>query len=231
MVGSRCGGRPQERSFYVVDEREWVGVAVVGGMLLACRFVPTFVFGEECVCSVGRVVNLCEAQAVGQSDGLPVHFRPAYYVDVFLRCAMLQCLFERTERVAAREVALRAAQHDVPAVGQGALRQRLERVASHYYGVARGQRLKAFHVVGQSVYQFVVLAYGEVARHCGYYRYLHVCQSVVFVNGLYVQSYANLARNVRPRVVVLEFEVLVIEAENVLHIGVKLHYRQLSRLS
>ena len=94
---------------FIVNEGKWVSMPLVRGVLFTTCFVPSVVFGEESVGLVGRVVNLGKAQAVGQWQCLRVDFGSAYYINVFVFRTVLKGFVERTVRVAARKVVLRAA--------------------------------------------------------------------------------------------------------------------------
>jgi len=70
--------------------------------------------------------------------------------------------WHRDRAASTRELDVLTAQDDVAAVGQGTLRQGLEGAASHDDGVAGGERLEAFQIVGQPIQQFVLKAYRTV---------------------------------------------------------------------
>ena len=80
---------------------------------------------------------------------------------------MSQCLFKRRVDIATWKTGLRATEHDVAAVGQCALGQRLEGASPHDDGVARGESLKPFEVIRQPIDQFVVVADGAVGGNGG----------------------------------------------------------------
>ena len=82
---------------------------------------------------------------------------------------MLQCLVERGIALASGERCLRATEHYIAAVGQCALGQREECVATHDDGMTSGEGLETLQVVGQPVQQFVVESYAAVLCHgCNY---------------------------------------------------------------
>ena len=87
-----------------------------------------------------------------------------YILILFAAC---EGFLERRVAVASGKFRLCAAHHHIASVGQCALRQRLERVASHDNRMSRGECLEAFQVVGEPIQQFVLVAYGTVLCHGG----------------------------------------------------------------
>ena len=117
----------------------------------------------------------------------------------------------------------RAADHDVAAVGQRALRQRLKGAAPHEDGVARGELLEAALVFADVVNQLVVEADGAVFGHGRNQSDMHSLKNVLD------ESDGDLCGDVGPGVVVLQFEVLVAEVEDALDVGVDAHRGQRPR--
>jgi hypothetical protein len=120
-------------------------------MLFSGTHFPLVVRREKGVGLGGRIVDFGQAELVGLVDGLLVDACPADDVDFLVRGAMAECLVERGVGVASGKGGLRAAQHDIAAIGQGSLGKRLEGVPSHDDGMPRGERLETFQVVREPV--------------------------------------------------------------------------------
>ena len=144
-------------------------------MVFTLSFFPSLVIGrEEDIGSLGGVVYLGKAKPIGNIHCLGIYTCSTYYIYIivvdavlttFLKSAMLQCLVERGIALASGERCLRATEHYVAAVRQCALGQREECAATHDDGMTSGEGLETLQVVGQPVYQFVVMAYSPVAGH------------------------------------------------------------------
>ena len=84
----------------------------------------------------------------------------------------------------------------------------------------------------------VVPAYGIIVRYCYYYTFFHkfIIRSPIRSGMTICQvkddgSDGNDTGNVRMRIIVHEFKVLVLEIEYALHFRIYLHLRQLARLA
>ena len=121
------------------------------------------VIGEERVGLVGHGIDMCQTQAVGHGQCSFVHTLAPYHIHLIVVGASLQCLVKRMEHLNAgcRIIGL-SGNHHIAAVGQGALGQRLECLASHYNSMPRGQVLKMFKIGGQVIKQAALVAYGAV---------------------------------------------------------------------
>ena len=118
-------------------------MTVIYGVILTAFFLPVvFVGREEGVGLDGCVVNLSEAETVGDGQGLTVDGGTADDVDVFVGSAMFQGFFYRRIDVAAFKSLCATAQDDIPAVGKGTLRQREVGVTTHDNRVTCGERLE-----------------------------------------------------------------------------------------
>ena len=112
-----------------------------------------------------RVVDEGEIDAMCHGKGLTVNAFTTNNENLLFAATAIYGLFERTENLAPDHVRAASAHHDVAAMGQGAVGQRVERVAPHDDGVAGGERLEVLHVVGQMVEQAVAKADSPVAGH------------------------------------------------------------------
>ena len=86
--------------------------------------------------------------------------------------ADIQSILHRFTRETIHEVGLgQGRQHDIFAVRQRAIGQRLEGFAAHEDGVSRSQLLEAFHIVGQMPEQLQVLTDSIIVGYRGDDRY------------------------------------------------------------
>jgi len=118
--------------------------------------------GEEGVRLFRGVLDVGDVEGIGQRKGFLIYAGSADDEHFFFGLASGQGCFQRGIALRSRELDVLTAQDDVAAVGQGTLRQGLEGAASHDDGVAGGERLEAFQIVGQPIQQFVLKAYRTV---------------------------------------------------------------------
>lgn len=153
----------------IVNEIEVVAMTLVAYMVLADNFGPAFgIVREEAVGGGWSVCHLGQTKAVGKGYCLLIDVSAANDEDFLTGRAVGKSLVERLVAVAPRQLAHGGGEHDVAAVWQCAFRERLESASPHDDGVTCGQCLETFQVVGQPIDEFVVVAYGSVARHGGY---------------------------------------------------------------
>ena len=107
----------------IIDKSIGVVVALILGMVFTTFFFPFVIGWEEGVCLGGRVVDLCQTETVCHRQGLLIDTGTTYYIDILLGRAVLEGFFEGGVGVAAGEIFLRAAQDDIPSVGQGTFGQ------------------------------------------------------------------------------------------------------------
>ena len=131
--------------------------------------LPVAVVGEEGIRLCRDVVHLGQTQTVSQRQRLLIDPCTTYDVDVLVGPATRQGSVQRGVDITAGQLLDCCGQHHIATVGQGTLGQRQVGVASHDDGMACGQRLEAFQVVGQPVDEFVLESDGAVLRHRSYY--------------------------------------------------------------
>ena len=142
--------------------------------------------------------------------------------ETIVKPAMGESLVKRSVALATRQGAKRRGQHNVAPVGQGSLGKRVEGVAAHYDGMAGSKQAETPHVVGQAIEELVVIAYSTVGGDSGNNSYIHKP---------FLSLYRHVSLYMRPRVVVLQLEIIVVEVEDALDIGIYHHDRQLARLT
>lgn len=108
----------------IIDKGVWEVVTFIFRVIFTTFFFPVVVRREESVGLCGGIVYLRQAETVRYRQCLLINTGTTYYIYIFLRGAVLQGFFKRCIGITAREFFLHAAQNDVPAVGQGTLRQR-----------------------------------------------------------------------------------------------------------
>ena len=102
---------------YIVDKRKSVFVSFIDVVLLAAYLCPILVGREERVGLFGSVVNLREAQSVGNGQRLFIDTRATDHVHVFVGSTVFYSFAERTKNLAAGEICLATAEHYVATVG------------------------------------------------------------------------------------------------------------------
>lgn len=144
-------------------------------MLFLFRFSPLSLVErwEECVGTWRSAVHQGEIKLVGHGQSLPVDRGTAYNKHLVITVRQM-CLFltaakglrQRPEYFATVKRLLPSAQDDVATAWQSSVRQRLESLATHYYGMAIGDGFKAGQVLGYVPRQTAFVSYGLVCRHC-----------------------------------------------------------------
>lgn len=135
-------------------------------MLFVCRmafstfFLPYMAvyFREESVGGHLVVFHFCQIEAVGQREGLHVEHGSSDDEDFFFLFAGFQGFFQRVETFRSFKMQILFAQHDVSPVRQGAFGEGFKGMPSHQNGMACGECLEAFQVIGQPVKQLVLVA-------------------------------------------------------------------------
>ena len=111
----------------------------------------------------------------------------------------------------------------IPAIGQGAMGQRLERSPPHDDGMSGSQFTKMSHIVRETPEQAVVFAYRS-ALVCGYYNRYHWGFGVK-------KLYGNRSRNMRVRIISEQFEVFIAEVEDITYFRIEFHLREGTRIA
>ena len=158
----------------VVNEGVGLGMTFIGRMILAPYLLPIVVGGEEGVGFGGRVMNLCETEAVGHRKEVTIEGGTANDKHLLIGTTGGNELVPRSKALAVRQLFLATGEHAVPTVRQCAFRQTLKGAAPHEDGVTSGELLEPFQVIRQPVNQFVLKANGTVLGHGSYHGY-HRC--------------------------------------------------------
>ena len=134
----------------VINETIREAMLLVRRMSLAAGHLPygRVNFGEEGIGLCRCIVNVGDAELVGYRQGFLIDTRPSDDVNFLIGTAGREGSFQRVETLGTRELDVLTRKHDVAAVGQGTFRQRLEGLATHDDGMAGGQCLEAFQVIG-----------------------------------------------------------------------------------
>ena len=107
------------------------------------------------------VLKVCRLDRIVAYRGVELDVINALAADdiyVFLGGTRLQRLVNRRVYVASRQLRHAAAHHHVASVWQCSFGKRLKGLATHHYGVARGEELEALLIVRQPIQQFVFLS-------------------------------------------------------------------------
>ena len=166
IAGGRGGVAAAESASHVVYKGIGAGMFLVGRTGIPAFFLPLGGVdgGEPYVGPGGFGVYFCQAQLVGQGEGLAVEAGAADDVDMFIRSARGQGFVQGGKHLRAGQLESGlGGEDDVAAVGQSAFGQGFECLAAHQDGVARGEGFEAFQVVGQPEKQLVLVADGTAA--------------------------------------------------------------------
>ena len=184
-------------------------------------YYPVVVWRKESICLFGAIVNLCQIEPVSDRKCLLIDAGSTDHEQFLILRAMTERVFQGREAVATRQLLCRSRQHDVPSVRKSSFRETLECLSAHDDGMAGGKTLESFQVVGQPVEQFVVFANGPVPRHGRNDVDRHNTDVLI------LYTYGRL--DMIPRIIVLQLEILIVEVEQILHVGVDAHGGQWSR--
>lgn len=129
-------------------------------MAFSTFFLPYMAvyFREESVGGHLVVFHFCQIEAVGQREGLRVEHGSSDDEDFFFLFAGFQGFFQCVEAFCSFKMQILSAQYDISPVRQSAFGERFKGMPSHQNGVACGECLETFQVVGQPVKQFVLVA-------------------------------------------------------------------------
>ena len=140
---------------------------LIGSMAFPCALLPVVIGWEEGVGLCGCVMNLCEAESLGDVDGLLVDARSPDNEHFLVFLAVCEGFTDRAEAFAAGQLSCAPADDDVAAVGQSAIGQRLKGFSSHQNGVSHGELLETSQIIWEPVKEAVVEADGPVFSHGG----------------------------------------------------------------
>ena len=129
----------------------------------------------------------------------------------------LECLLERAGYGYFFSSGEPTGNDDVHTTGEGTS-DGLECLAAHDHGPSEGLPLEELEVFGNMPQELVVFSYGIVVS----YRYYDV---------LLHDLHCYRCRDTWIRIIIYEFEILVLEIEDALHIRIYLHLRELARLA
>ena len=114
---------------------------------------------------LGSGIHLRQIEAVGKGQCFGIHRRAADDEHLLTLPAMREGFGQRGETFGTGKSRGGARQHDVAAIGQCALGQRLKRAPPHDDGMSRGELLETAQVGRKAEEQPVVVTDGAVARH------------------------------------------------------------------
>lgn len=165
-VGAFCK-TPLPGHPFVVGKGIGRGVLLVGFMRLGAHQPPVVAakLRKPHVGMLGSGIHLRQIEAVGKGQCLGIHRRAADDEHLFVLLAMREGFGQRGETFGTGKSRGGARQHDVAAIGQCALGQRLKRAPPHDDGMSRGELLETAQVGRKSEEQPVVVTDGAVARH------------------------------------------------------------------